>query len=78
MPALALSPHRCEASEQKQKFPLGTLKKDLKTQEEKEEGGPKQPCTTEGRKGRGLVPSWEPVRHGARTMLHTSPYTWQL
>lgn len=36
MPALALSPHRCEASEQKQKFPLGTLKKDLKTQEEKQ------------------------------------------
>ncbi|XP_055261743.1 ATPase MORC2 isoform X4 [Moschus berezovskii] len=27
---------RCEASEQKQKFPLGTLKKDLKTQEEKQ------------------------------------------
>ncbi|XP_008839256.1 ATPase MORC2 [Nannospalax galili] len=27
---------RCEASEQKQKVPLGTLKKDLKTQEEKQ------------------------------------------
>lgn len=27
---------RCEASEQKQKLPLGTLKKDLKTQEEKQ------------------------------------------
>lgn len=27
---------RCEAAEQKQKVPLGTLKKDLKTQEEKQ------------------------------------------
>lgn len=36
MPALAPPLHRCEASEQKQKFPLGTLKKDLKTQEEKQ------------------------------------------
>jgi hypothetical protein len=28
--------YRCEASEQKQKVPLGTFKKDLKTQEEKQ------------------------------------------
>lgn len=35
-PSLALSPYRCEASEQKQKVPLGTLRKDLKTQEEKQ------------------------------------------
>lgn len=27
---------RCEAAEQKQKVPLGTLKKDLKSQEEKQ------------------------------------------
>ena len=39
MPALAPPLHRCEASEQKQKFPLGTLKKDLKTQEEKQMQG---------------------------------------
>lgn len=32
----APSLYRCEASEQKQKVPLGTLKKDLKTQEEKQ------------------------------------------
>lgn len=29
-------PARCEAAEQKQKVPLGTLKKDLKSQEEKQ------------------------------------------
>lgn len=34
--SLALSFYRCEASEQKQKVPLGTFKKDLKTQEEKQ------------------------------------------
>lgn len=34
--SLAHSLYRCEASEQKQKVPLGTLKKDLKTQEEKQ------------------------------------------
>ena len=32
----SLSFHSCEASEQKQKVPLGTLKKDPKTQEEKQ------------------------------------------
>lgn len=35
-PFLALSLYRCEASEQKQKVPLGTFRKDLKTQEEKQ------------------------------------------
>lgn len=35
-PSLAPSLYRCEASEQKQKVPLGTFKKDLKTQEEKQ------------------------------------------
>lgn len=29
-------PARCEAAEQKQKVPLGTLKKDLKSNEEKQ------------------------------------------
>ena len=34
--SLSPSLYRCEASEQKQKVPLGTFKKDLKTQEEKQ------------------------------------------
>lgn len=34
--SLAPSLYRCEASEQKQKVPLGTLRKDMKTQEEKQ------------------------------------------
>lgn len=34
--ATSLSFHSCEASEQKQKVPLGTLKKDPKSQEEKQ------------------------------------------
>ena len=34
--SLTLSFYRCEASEQKQKVPLGTFRKDLKTQEEKQ------------------------------------------
>lgn len=34
--SLTPSFYRCEASEQKQKVPLGTFRKDLKTQEEKQ------------------------------------------
>lgn len=34
--SLTSSLYRCEASEQKQKVPLGTFRKDLKTQEEKQ------------------------------------------
>lgn len=36
MASLVPSLYRCEASEQKQKVPLGTFRKDLKTQEEKQ------------------------------------------